>query len=70
VIELIGIAEQRDFLLRRTGCMLFDRMRMFDVSGRVVEYMGDRLGWDEARRSQELVAVAEETKRCSIADMN
>jgi len=59
-----------DFLLRRTGWMLFDRMRMFDVSGRVVEYMGDRLGWDEARRSQELVAVAEETKRCSIADMN
>jgi len=59
-----------DFLLRRTGWMLFDRMRMFDVSGRVVAYMGERLGWDEAKRSQELAAIAEETKRCSIADLN
>jgi len=59
-----------DFLLRRTGWMLFDRMRMFDVSGRVVEYMGDRLGWDETKRSQELAAVAEETKRCSIAEVS
>lgn len=58
-----------DFLLRRTGWMLFDRLRMFDVSARVVEYMGDRLGWDDMKRSQELADIAEETKRYSIADL-
>jgi glycerol-3-phosphate dehydrogenase len=58
-----------DFLLRRTGWMLFDRLRMFDVSARVVEYMGDRLGWDDMKRSQELADIVEETKRYSIADL-
>jgi hypothetical protein len=31
--------------------------------------MGDRLGWDDMKRSQELADIVEETKRYSIADL-
>jgi Glycerol-3-phosphate dehydrogenase len=46
-----------DFLLRRTGWMLFDRQRAERLTADVLEIMGVMLAWDgdEAERQQELV---------------
>ena len=48
-----------DFILRRTGLLLFNRKRAEQIKNRVVELMGEMLGWDEPEkaRQRELVDV-------------
>lgn len=47
----------RDFLIRRTGLLFFDRKRAARIAGFVVDQMAVRLGWSGERRARELAEV-------------
>ncbi len=49
-----------DYLVRRTGLLYFDRIRTEETARRVVEIMGDVLGWDVQEKQAQLAAVEAE----------
>ncbi|MCC2685304.1 MAG: glycerol-3-phosphate dehydrogenase/oxidase [Paenibacillaceae bacterium] len=46
-----------DFLIRRTGMLLFDRPRAEKIKDDVIRLMGDALGWDAAERERQSAEV-------------
>jgi glycerol-3-phosphate dehydrogenase len=46
-----------DFLIRRTGMLLFDRPRAEKIKDDVIRLMGDTLGWDAAERERQSAEV-------------
>jgi len=49
-----------DFLIRRTGQLYFNRPRAERIKTRVIEYMGERLGWNEEEKRRQLALVDKE----------
>ncbi len=54
-----------DFLLRRTGMLLFDRYRAERIIEPVVRFMGERLGWDAADTERERGLVLSELEKAT-----
>jgi glycerol-3-phosphate dehydrogenase len=46
-----------DFLVRRTGMLLFDRPRAERIKDEVIRLMGDSLGWDAVERERQASEV-------------
>ncbi|AZN39406.1 glycerol-3-phosphate dehydrogenase/oxidase [Paenibacillus albus] len=59
-VEEEMICSAVDFLLRRTGMILFDRRRAEKLTGAVVRLLGQRFGWNEEKRRTELTRVQAE----------
>lgn len=49
-----------DFIIRRTGLLLFNKARAEQIKGQVVRYMAESLGWDEAEQARQLALVDKE----------
>ncbi|REE78772.1 glycerol-3-phosphate dehydrogenase [Paenibacillus taihuensis] len=49
-----------DFLLRRTGMILFDRKRAEKLTSSVIRLLGQRFGWNEEKKRLELARVQAE----------
>jgi len=57
-----------DFLLRRTGWMLFDRARAERLCSSVIHYMTDRFAWDDARIALEWSRLRLEWRMHTVQD--
>lgn len=57
-----------DFLLRRTGWILFDRARAERYCSQVIRFLGEQLGWDDERVTQEWLRLQQELEQCTFTE--
>jgi glycerol-3-phosphate dehydrogenase len=55
-----------DFLLRRTGWLLFDRQKSERLSAKTITFLGELLGWDDLQKDEERTMVREQLEKTTF----